>query len=99
MKFLTKKENSSTNQPSSLNRFRILIFFFLGEYAEFGCSDIMITPSRYMFFFSFSFLSSCFSCLLSVLVRMVRIMMGGGSGRIVFRVFFFSPFGYLIIPA
>lgn len=70
------------NQPSSLNRFRILIF--LGEYAEFGCSDIMITPSRYLFFLS------CFSlsCSLSVLVRMVRIMMGGGSGRIIFRVFF-----------
>lgn len=41
------------NQPSSLNRFRILIF--LGEYAEFGCSDIMITPSRYLFFLSFFF--------------------------------------------
>lgn len=69
------------NQPSSLNKFRILIF--LGEYAEFGCSDIMITPSRYPFFLSF--FPSCFSlsCLLSVLVRMVRIMMGGGSGRII----------------
>lgn len=75
------------NQPSSLNRFRILIF--LGEYAEFGCSDIMITPSRYLFFLSFFFvLFLSLSCLLSVLVRMVRIMMGGRSGRIIFRVFF-----------
>lgn len=55
------------NRLSSLHKFRLL---FLGEYDGFGCFDIMIMP---VFCF--------FSLLLSVLVRIMKIIMKGrGEG-------------------